>query len=123
MAYTYWLPDETGNRVDYTTESNSVIVVGGNGAGKSKLGAWIEQQNFEGVHRIGSQRSLVFNENIQLKSYAEAENYVFYGTDISVNGYARQNKSHRWNKKYTTTLLNLNYSRQRMVIVSTPEKH
>ena len=106
MAYTYWLPDENGNIVDYTTESNSVIIVGANGAGKSKLGAWIEQQNFEGVHRIGSQRSLVFNENIQLKSYAEAENYVFYGTDISVNGYARQNKSHRWNKKYTTTLLN-----------------
>ena len=106
MAYTYWLPDENGNRTEHTTESNSLIIVGANGAGKSKLGAWIEQQNFDKVHRIGAQRSLVYNENIQLKSYTDAENYVFYGTDISINGYARINKSHRWNKKYTTTLLN-----------------
>ena len=41
MSYTYWLPDATGAKKDYTTESNAVVIIGANGAGKSKLGAWI----------------------------------------------------------------------------------
>ena len=42
----YWLPNtETGKREDHETEFNSVVIIGGNGSGKSKLGAWIEQQD------------------------------------------------------------------------------
>ena len=57
------------------------MIIGANGAGKSKLGAWIEQQDFEKVHRIAAQRSLVFDENIRLKSYEEAKNMIFYGSN------------------------------------------
>jgi len=40
----YWLPSkENGSKVVYETEYNSVVIIGGNGSGKSKLGAWIEQ--------------------------------------------------------------------------------
>ena len=108
MAYTYWLPDETGNRVDYTTESNSVIIVGANGAGKSKLGAWIEQKNFESVHRVGAQRKLSFQENIPLKSYSEAEESVFYGKRVNgqaLNSIMKNRKSNRWHQNYTTVLI------------------
>lgn len=108
MAYTYWLPDENGNRVDYTTESNSVIIVGANGAGKSKLGAWIEQKNFEGVHRVGAQRKLSFQENIPLKSYSEAEESVFYGKGVkgqALNSIMKNRKSNRWHQNYTTVLI------------------
>ena len=105
MSYTYWLPDATGAKKDYTTESNAVVIIGANGAGKSKLGAWIEQQDFEKVHRIGAQRDLNFNENIALKNYAQAEELVFYGGEIE--GFKAQ-KGQRWNhgKSYTTQLLN-----------------
>lgn len=72
----YWLPDERGEKIDKETENNSVIIIGANGSGKSKLGAWIEQQDLEKVHRIGAQRKLSFDKNIQLKSYEEAENLV-----------------------------------------------
>ena len=107
MSFTYWLPDENGKKVDYTTESNAVIIVGANGSGKSKLGAWIEQQSIKQVHRIGAQRNLNFSENIPLKSYSEAENRVLYGTEDEADGLIRQ-KGNRWNfgKAYTTTLLN-----------------
>ena len=108
MAYTYWLPDETGNKVDYITESNSVIIVGANGAGKSKLGAWIEQKNFEGVHRVGAQRKLSFQENIPLKSYSEAEESVFYGKGVkgqALNSIMKNRKSNRWHQNYTTVLI------------------
>lgn len=106
MAFTYWLPDEQGNKVEFLTESNAVIIIGANGAGKSKLGAWMELQDFAGVHRVGAQRSLNFGDSIPLKSYSEAENIVFYGTNdetrIQVN-----DKGFRWEwgKSYTTKLL------------------
>lgn len=106
MAFTYFLPDENGNKTEHGTTSNAVIIIGANGSGKSKLGAWIEQNDFENVHRIGAQRNLNFNENIPLKSYSQAEDLVFYGTADSTNIW-RSRKGHRWNygKSYTTTMM------------------
>lgn len=105
MTFTYWLPDEQGQKQEYTTSNNSVIIIGANGSGKSHLGAWIEQQDLENVHRIGAQRNLNFNEDIALKSYSQAENFVFYGTDNK--GYVeRKDKAYRWEwGKYTTKLV------------------
>ena len=40
------------------TAGNIYGVIGANGAGKSHLGAWIEQQDLPNVHRIGAQRKL-----------------------------------------------------------------
>ena len=81
MAFTYYLPDENGQKVECGTDFNSLIIIGANGSGKSKLGAWIEQQNMEKVHRIGAQRNLNFQENLPLKSYSQAEDLVFYGSN------------------------------------------
>ena len=107
MSYKYWLPDEQGNKQDFETDSNAIIIIGANGAGKSKLGAWIEQQDFEKVHRIAGQRNLNFNKNIPLKSYTEAENIVLCGNSIYEKSHQKGN---RWgwhdNAHYTTTLLN-----------------
>ena len=105
MAFTYYLPDENGQRVECGTDFNSLIIIGANGSGKSKLGAWIEQQNMEKVHRIGAQRNLNFQENVPLKSYSQAEDLVFYGTD---NKGSQAGKGYRWNwgKEYTTRLIN-----------------
>lgn len=105
MPFTYWLPDEQGQKQIFNTASNSVLIIGANGSGKSKLGAWIEQQNFENVHRIGAQRNLNFNENIPLKNYSQALDNVFYGTD---NDAQKRNKGARWGwgKSYTTSMIN-----------------
>ena len=109
MAFTYWLPDEQGNKTENQTESNAVIVVGANGAGKSKLGAWMEQQDFSNVHRIGGQRNLNFSENIPLKRYSQAEDFVFYGNADS-NSIFKQQKGPRWgwgdDRRFTTQLIN-----------------
>lgn len=107
MAFTYFLPDENGNKTEHGTTSNAVIIIGANGSGKSKLGAWIEQNDFENVHRIGAQRNLNFNENIPLKSYSQAEDKVFYGISEN-NSSFKQQKGTRWNfgQSYTTTMMN-----------------
>lgn len=107
MSFTYWLPIGDEKIKEFSTESNSVIIIGANGSGKSKLGAWIEQQAFDKVHRICAQRNLNFSETIPLKSYSEAEELVFYGTNDTSTSW-REKKGHRWNygKSYTTTLIN-----------------
>ena len=106
MIYKYYLPDATGNKTEHQTESNSVVIVGANGSGKSKLGAWMEQQDMMGIHRIGAQRSLNFKENIPLQNFAQAEDAVFYG-NAEANEILKANKYYRWNdgKEYTTKLL------------------
>lgn len=103
-TYRYWLPNNNGIREDHETLSNSIVIIGANGSGKSKLGAWIEQQDLEMVHRIASQRSLNFSENVPLRSYSEAEGVVFYGVSDPIRG---RDKSRRWdwNKSNTTKLL------------------
>ena len=110
MAFTYWLPDENGQKKEFETNSNSVIVLGANGAGKSKLGAWIEAQNYDSVHRIGAQRNLNFSENIALKPYSQAENLVFYGSNNVGNTSYYREKGSRWgfgaDRQPTTTLIN-----------------
>ena len=77
-GFKYWLPEDTGYK-EIQTDSNSVIFIGANGAGKSRLGAWIEKKNTDYVHRIGAQRSLNFQENIPLRSYKESEDLVMFG--------------------------------------------
>jgi len=103
MSFKYWLPDENGQRHEYETDFNSVLFIGANGSGKSKLGAWIERESFEDVHRIGAQRNLNFSEYIPLESYSQAEALVFYGTTDKAS---RGGKGHRWDwGKYTTKLM------------------
>lgn len=109
MSFTYYLPNTNNQKVPQVTEKNAVVIIGANGSGKSKLGAWIEQQSFSQVHRIGAQRSLNFNENISLKSYSQAENLVFFGCEGGSGPYTIR-KGGRWGfgdrEGFTTTLLN-----------------
>ena len=93
MGYKYWLPNELGNKTDQFTDCNAVVIIGANGAGKSHLGAWIEQQDLPIIHRIGAQRKLSFNDNIPLKSYYEAEDLVLYA-NTTLSG--RENKIYKY---------------------------
>lgn len=109
FGFKYILPDINGNRIEYKTNYNSIIIIGANGSGKSKLGAWIERNDLENVHRIGAQRNLNFNENIPLKNYSQAEEKLFYGSSETngLNGRLKHKKLGRWNNEnsYTTTMM------------------
>lgn len=105
MEYKYWLPSKDGNIQEFVLQNNSLIIIGANGSGKSKLGAWIEIQHSEQVHRICAQRSLVFGDYIVQKSYEQSTNLLMYGQDKP-----NSNKS-RWpwdgsKYNYTSSLLN-----------------
>lgn len=108
MAFVYYLPsnDNVKNRVECGTNINSVIIIGANGSGKSKLGAWIEQSNPSITHRIGAQRSLIFGSYIKQMSYEQATHKLLSGTDTPTTDHKQ-----RWNwdgekYNYTSSLLN-----------------
>lgn len=104
--YVYYLPDENNNPREFEASVNSLIIIGANGSGKSKLGAWMERRNGEEVHRIGAQRSLNFSEHVPLKSYEEAEGEFFYGGNNS-NHWSKE-KLFRWGpggREETTRLI------------------
>lgn len=99
----YWLPNtETGKREDHETEFNSVVIIGGNGSGKSKLGAWIEQQDISVTHRIAAQRSLVFDPSARLMTYTNAESIILNGSTEQ-----RQDRGYKWDwgRGFTTKLV------------------
>jgi len=81
------------NKEQHETSTNSIIIIGANGAGKSKLGVWIEEvtnmeelppynihgegQVIKRVHRIGAQRMLNWKQNIDTKSLQESFSSFF----------------------------------------------
>lgn len=101
--FKYWLPNEQGKAIEYGVNNNSIIIIGANGSGKSKLGAWMEKQDMANTHRVGAQRSLSFGEFIQLKSFEQAENLLLFGQE---NVEIRKNNRWNWGKSFTTQLLN-----------------
>ncbi|NEO56508.1 MAG: hypothetical protein F6K54_27575 [Okeania sp. SIO3B5] len=56
--------------------SETVVIIGANGSGKSRLGRWIEehQESSQVVHRISAQRNLDFSEYVSLTSIEKATN-------------------------------------------------
>ena len=48
--FEYKMPKEDGGLDLKSTESNSVIIIGANGSGKSRLGAWMELQEDRRAH-------------------------------------------------------------------------
>lgn len=104
MKYKYYLPNADGKKSVRETDKQALIIIGANGSGKSHLGAWMEKQAMDDIHRIGAQRNLNFNDNISLKTYSSAEDFVFYGTNDPGQ---KAGKGGRWNwgRQYTTKLI------------------
>ncbi|WP_257985355.1 DUF4435 domain-containing protein [Shewanella sp. GutCb] len=72
-----------GNSTEVIEIDQSVIVIGANGSGKTRLGVWIinNAQNKDLVHRISAQKSLSFPDSTNIKSIENAENSLLNGHD------------------------------------------
>ncbi len=79
--FKYYLPDSEGNPEKHESKTSSVIIIGANGSGKSRLGVWIENESPSPsvIHRIGAQRSLQFDNTITSSSYKDTNNMLIYG--------------------------------------------
>ena len=99
----FYLPNiETGEGELHHTDTQAVIIIGANGAGKSHLAAFIEKSDFEKDKerdkeigekrrhggkclRISAQRILNFKDSIQLENYKIAEGKVIFGNNFGTN--------------------------------------
>ncbi|MBW4575278.1 MAG: DUF4435 domain-containing protein [Aphanothece sp. CMT-3BRIN-NPC111] len=108
MTYNITLPNRTGtNQTETLTTDNNIVLIGANGSGKSRLGAWMEQQmhNQLIVHRISAQKALNIPDFAQLKNLEQAEKSFLYGRDDQHASNAQKMHA-RWGNSPTTYLLN-----------------
>ena len=93
---------------DNNTESiqteQSILLVGANGAGKTRLGTWIEISSPQKqlVHRISAQKSLALPDSTTPQSIEQAENDLLFGNP----SWNYQHKANKWSSKPATTFLN-----------------
>lgn len=94
-----FIPDTSTSEGKKEIESSqSFVIVGANGSGKSHLGAWIEKNN-KNVLRISAQRALSIPDNINIKDSEASWNKIFYGNETY------KDKAHKWSRgKETSTL-------------------
>lgn len=89
----------------------SIVVVGANGAGKSRLGSWLELKGPQKarVHRIAAQRSLVFPESSSPIGFEKARD-AFYWAPAPSNWdratYEKQKNTLRLQQRYGGSLSN-----------------
>lgn len=112
------LPKPNSRDEHEAIECASMVIVGANGSGKSRLGIWVESHadsHAGEIHRISAQRSLVFKEHVSPKSKTEAESLLLYGgyherADQGIDGAIAQarNKKRvaRWGQRPESHLLN-----------------
>lgn len=81
----------------------SIIIIGSNGAGKTRLGVHLENGLGKAVHRIAAQKSLTLNDRVELISLERAENSLRFGAPDGHTGHKLNN---RWGSKPVIHLLN-----------------
>ncbi len=82
-----------------------LVVIGANGSGKTRFGAWLEAQNITLHHRVSAHRALSFPEKVLPNDLAEAERNLFFGNPSKDNP-AHYRQHSRWNNSPATALLN-----------------
>jgi len=106
------LPNRAGQGADEILRNDSnIVIIGANGSGKTRLGAWIEKvmqekamQNNLTVHRISAQRALGISEYVAVKSLEQAERSLRYGRE-DMGEYPYVIISNRWGNNPETHML------------------
>ena len=82
-----------------------LVVIGANGCGKTRFGAWLDNQNIHLHHRVSAHRSLSFPERVQPTDLEEAERHLYFGNPIKENP-AHYRHHSRWQSNPATALMN-----------------
>lgn len=114
MKPTVQIPKNNSDEKEQFGSERNLVLIGSNGSGKSKLGAWIEEYspNYVNtqskiIHRVSAQRALDIPPSIAMKSLSGSKNLIFWGEEDPrrTNDITRK-FSIRWVRKPTTHLIN-----------------
>lgn len=97
------LPNASGQTTEIET-TQSILFIGANGAGKTRLGSWVELDSPQNqiVHRISAQKSLTLPDSTTPQSIDQAEKNLLWGNP-NWNVHQKRNK---WHNKPATTFQN-----------------
>lgn len=86
MAFSCTVPQPDGGIQNIAVETGcSIIIIGANGSGKTRLGVHLENAiTAKSVHRLSAQKSLALNDNLSVISLERANNMLWYGTPIDL---------------------------------------
>lgn len=102
------LPDLGGNE-KYIEDKSSIILIGANGSGKTRMSIWIDENNPDiNIHRISAQKSLNLPEIITPSEMKKVEEEFLYGIMYDDKKWLRRDgkKIYRWGNMPETHLLN-----------------
>lgn len=98
------LPGKIGSPLQILETEHSILFIGANGSGKTRLGTWIElgKKQSAKVHRISAQKSLTMPDTTTPMSIDMAERNLLFGS------LEREDlvEHYRWNKRPATSALN-----------------
>lgn len=84
--------------------NNVLVIVGANGSGKTRMGAWLDSQDVYLRHRVSAHRSLVFPDSVMPMDYEMAQTRLFTGHK-NKDHYAINKLHSRWGNQSATALL------------------
>ena len=102
------IPDLNGQE-QYIENKSSIVLIGANGAGKTRMSVWIDENNPEyPVHRVSAQKSLNMPQIVRPTEINAAKEEFLYGMTYTDKEwlYSYGKKSNRWGNAPETFLLN-----------------
>ncbi|MDB5586202.1 MAG: transporter ATP-binding protein [Devosia sp.] len=103
MSFEFGVPTPNGETKFSVEPGSSLLFVGANGGGKTRLAVHIEDSLLARAHRISAHRSLTLNPSINKISQEKATRGLAYG---NVDYEVSQRKGSRWRSQAATILLN-----------------
>ena len=86
------------------TTRGPLVIVGANGAGKSRLAAWLENKEPIRCHRVSAQRTLSFPDDYRGTTIDKAEGDFLYGHETFSAKQAQNKFGHRYGEKHDRLL-------------------
>ena len=102
------LPDIEGKE-NYIEDKQSIVLLGANGAGKTRMSVWIDENNPElDAHRISAQKSLNMPKYVSPTELKNAEDKLLYGTTNDDRDWLKTygKKNRRWENEPEIHMLN-----------------
>ncbi len=106
--YSLTLPTADGGTTEIAS-NQSILLIGANGAGKTRLGTWIEMASpqLKLVHRLSAQKSLSMPDTSTPVSIERAEKDLLFGYAEAPAGQENAYKDgHKWGSKPAISMLN-----------------
>lgn len=97
------------DREYFIEDKNSIVLLGANGAGKTRMSVWIDENNPNiNIHRISAQKSLYMPEYVSPTELKNAEDMFWYGTTNDNRSWLKTHgkKNGRWGNEPEIHMLN-----------------